>query len=132
MHAARIAPCAPQNGCGTMVALEIGQNRPRVAAVRRPNTMSVALKNCIRLSVLTLVVAGLSGCGAENPMGPSALAVSPTLETSAVMMPVEELPAPGDGNETITPLESPSGSTISGKTLWTERPGRRLGHGRNK
>jgi hypothetical protein len=94
--------------------------------------MSVALKNCVRLSVLALVVAGLSGCGAENPMGPSALAVAPTLETSSAMMPVEELPGPGNGTETITPLESPTGSTISGKTLWTERPGRRLGYGRNK
>jgi len=94
--------------------------------------MSVALKNCVRLSVLTLIVASLSGCGAENPMGPSALAVSPTVEMSSAMMPVEELPAPGEGTETITPIENPTGSTISGKTLWSERPGRRLGYGRNK
>jgi len=94
--------------------------------------MSVALKNVARLSVLTLVVAGLSGCGTENPMGPSALAVAPTVQTSAAMMPVEELPAPGDGAETPTLIENTGGSTVSGKTLWSERPGRRLGKGRTK
>ena len=95
--------------------------------------MSVALKNVARLSVLTLVVAGLSGCGAENPMGPSSLAVAPTVETSAAMMPVEELPAPGDGAETVTVIDNISGGgTVSGKTVWSERPGRRLGKGRDK
>jgi hypothetical protein len=95
--------------------------------------MSVALKNVARLSVLTLIVAGLSGCGTENPMGPSSLAIAPTVETSASVMPVEELPAPGDGNETITVIDNPGGSTtIGSKTLWSERPGRRVGKGREK
>ena len=94
--------------------------------------MSVALKNVVRLSVLTLLVAGLSGCGAENPMGPTALAVSPTLETSVATTPIDQLPTPGEGTETITVLEIPGGTTIVGKTLWSDRPGRRLGHGRNK
>jgi len=94
--------------------------------------MSVALKRCVRLSVLTLLVAGLSGCGAENPMGPSALAVSPTVETSVATTPIDELPPPGNGNETATLFDNPGGSTISGKTAWSERPGRRLGRGRNQ
>ena len=95
--------------------------------------MSVALKNTVRVTMLTLLVAGLSGCGAENPMGPAALAVSPTLETSASMAPIEELPAPGEGVETPTVISDlGGGTTYGGKILWSDRPGRRLGHGRNK
>ncbi len=95
--------------------------------------MSVALKNTVRLALFTLLVAGLSGCGTENPMGPAALAVSPTIETSSAIAPIDELPAPGEGAETPTLIENPGGSTtIGSKTLWNERPGRRVGKGRNK
>ena len=94
--------------------------------------MSVALKNTVRVAVLSLFVAGLTGCGSTNPMGPEALAVSPTtMETSASVAPMEELPMPGEGNETITVIEPVGGgSTISGKVSWQDRPGRRVGRGR--
>lgn len=94
--------------------------------------MSAALKNTVRVTMLTLLVAGLSGCGAENPMGPTALSVSPALETSAAIMPVEELPTPGDATESATLIDNPGGSTTGGKTLWSERPGRRVGRGRDR
>ncbi len=95
--------------------------------------MSVALKNTVRVTMLTLLVAGLSGCGTENPMGPAALAVSPPLETSVAVMPIEELPAPDDGVLPPTLISNPGGSTaIGSKSLWSERPGRRVGRGRDK
>jgi len=95
--------------------------------------MSVALKNSVRVSVLALVVAGFSGCGADNTMGPSASAVAPAFETSTAVMPVEEVPTPGDADETPTLIENPGGSTtIGSKTLWSDRPGRRVGRGRDK
>ncbi len=94
--------------------------------------MSVALKNVARLSALTLLVAGLSGCGAESPTGPSLVTTS-TVETSVSVMPIEALPAPGEGVATPTLIENPGGSTLIGsKTLWSERPGRRVGKGRDK
>jgi hypothetical protein len=94
--------------------------------------MSVALKNTVRATMLTLLVAGLSGCGAENPMGPAALAVSPKLETSVAVMPIDEPDAPVDGVAAPTLIPNPGGSaTIGSKTLWSERPGRRVGRGRN-
>jgi len=96
--------------------------------------MSVALKNTVRLSVLALVVAGFTGCGAENPMGPTASAVAPAFETSASVAPMDEVPMnPGSPDTTPTLIENPGGSTtIGSKTLWSERPGRRVGRGRNK
>ncbi len=95
--------------------------------------MSVALKNTVRITMLTLLVAGLSGCGTENPMGPAALAVSPTLETSAMVMPIDVPMPPDDGVQPPTLIANPGGSTtIGSKTLWSERPGRRVGRGRNQ
>ncbi len=95
--------------------------------------MSVALKNTVRLSVLALAVAGFSGCGAENPMGPTAAAVAPAYEMSASVAPIDEVPAPGSPSVTPGLIENPGGSTtIGSKKLWSERPGRRVGRGRNK
>ena len=95
--------------------------------------MSVALKNTVRLSVLALVVAGFSGCGAENPMGPTASAVAPAFETSASVAPMDEVPTPGAPDTTPGLISNPGGSTsIGSKTLWSERPGRRVGRGRDK
>ena len=95
--------------------------------------MSVSLKNTVRFSVLALAVAGFSGCGADNTMGPTASAVAPAFETSASVMPVEEMPSPSTPGETPTLIENPGGSTSTGsKTLWSERPGRRVGRGRDK
>jgi len=96
--------------------------------------MSASLKNVARLSVLALAVAGFTGCGSENPMGPTSLATTAptTMETQQSFAPVDEEVRPGDGVETPTVIPNTGGTSGSGKTLWVDRPGRRHGWGRDR
>lgn len=72
--------------------------------------MSVALKHTVRIAALGLLVAGLSGCGTENPVGPS-MVVAPTVETAAASMSIEADPPAPDGTVgTVIPFQDRAGS----------------------
>lgn len=88
--------------------------------------MSVALKNTVRVAALGLLIAGLSGCGTQNPVGPS-MVVAPTVETATAMMPIEQDPLPpADVNATVIPFQDRAGSTDRKKPK-KDNPGRHQG-----
>ena len=88
--------------------------------------MSAALKNTVRVAALGLLVAGLSGCGTQNPVGPS-MVVAPTVETATAMMPIEQDPPPSaDVNVTIIPFQDRAGNTDRKKAK-KDNPGRHQG-----
>jgi len=57
--------------------------------------MKNALKTTSRFAVLGLLVAGLSGCGTQNPMGPNTtnMAATPAMSTEVFSSPIVEDPA---------------------------------------
>jgi len=60
--------------------------------------MKNALKTTSRFAVLGLLVAGLSGCGTQNPMAPTTTdtAATPAMSTSASSAPMFEDPGSSD------------------------------------
>jgi hypothetical protein len=92
--------------------------------------MKYALKTTSRFAVLGLLVAGLSGCGTRNPMGPdpSDMAQVPaTAEAQTLTAPVAEDPS---GDETGTWTAEPEagvekrGTKSKDKVAKTPRNGR--------
>jgi hypothetical protein len=66
---------------------------------RKPETapMRCDLKNTVRFAFLALVVTTLSGCGNQNPMGPTSMAqTQPATETAVAAMPIGEAPSSPD------------------------------------
>ena len=89
--------------------------------------MSASLKNTLTVAALGLLVAGLSGCGTENPMSPS-LVVAPTVATTVAAMPIEQDPTPpGAVIATIIPFEDRAVSPTDQKKPKKDNPGRHRG-----
>ena len=87
--------------------------------------MSVVLKHTARVAALGLLVACASGCGTDNPVGPS-MARTPTVETSASALPIEAAPGVDDGVAPPTVIQQPTPTPTEGKVK-KNSPGRRLG-----
>ena len=73
--------------------------------------MKNALKTTSRFAVLGLLVAGLSGCGTQNPMGPSMTdtAATPALSTEVSSTPIVEDPTSTEpGTRIADPTDPPT------------------------
>lgn len=73
--------------------------------------MKNALKTTSRFAVLGLLVAGLSGCGTQNPMAPTTTdtAATPAMSTSAAAAPMFEEPGTSDPTWVAAPApDAPS------------------------
>jgi hypothetical protein len=93
--------------------------------------MKNALMTTSRFAVLGLLVAGLSGCGTQNPMSPvtSDMAATPALSTEASSAPLFEDPGSGEGGSWVSdPAPTTSPTPRKGKKPKREdHPGRGVG-----
>lgn len=88
--------------------------------------MSVALKHTVRVAALVVLVAGLSGCGSENPMSPSMVA-TPVTETAVAVMPIEQDPGMSEDTAIAPAPTEDRAAQRQGKKPKKDNPGQHRG-----
>jgi hypothetical protein len=93
--------------------------------------MKNALKTTSRFAVLGLLVAGLSGCGTQNPMAPTTTdtAATPAMSTQAASAPMFEDPGSSDPGVWVAETPDVPAPRKAKKPKRSDHPGRGVGVG---